>query len=149
MAQNILDYAIAYRRADGKPDFFYPWHRKLVVCVLPSIDICRGMLHNPKIRAALMSFAREFHRSQPAPWYLDPRHGYETLEDVVSAFANAIIFSFPTVFVDDGITNPGHLGSHFKQEWDGIFQPRDQNILVNGWVWHCHLILRGFVSTQS
>ena len=141
MSQNIFEYTIYHRRADGKSDFLYPWDGKLAICVLSPMNICRGMLRNYKIRAAFLSFLREFHRSQRAPWYQDPCHGFETLEEVVSAFVDAIIKRFPTVIVDEGILNPGHLGSHFKQEWDGLFQPRDQNILINASVCDSHLRL--------
>ena len=92
------------------------------------------MLQNPKIRAAFLSFAREFNRTHPGAWYQDPRHRLETIEDVLSAFLKAILRSFPIVYVDDGINNPGCLGGHPRQEWDGLFQPRDQSILVNGLV---------------
>lgn len=135
MAQNTFEHTIYHRRADGKPDFLYPSDSKVAVCLLSSMNICRGMLRYYKIRSALLSFAREFDRSQSAPWYRDPCHGFDTLEHVVSAFANASIQSFPLVSVDDGIIDPGHLGTHFKLAWDGLFQPSDQNILVNASVW--------------
>lgn len=135
MAQNTVHYTIAHRRPDGRPDFVYPWDGKLAACVLSSINICRGMLQYPKIRAAFLSFAREFNRTHQGAWYHDPRHKFETMEGVISAFLKAILKSFPIVYVDDGINNPGCLAAHPRQEWDGIFQPRDQSILVNGSVW--------------
>ncbi len=132
MAQNSASFTIVNRTWDGKPDFIYPWEGKLSACVIASINVCRRMLRTPKIRFAFASLAREFNRSQPRAWYQDPRHGYETMEDVVGEFLDVILETFPIVYVDDSIVTPGCLGAHPRREWHIYFQPREQSILLNG-----------------
>lgn len=134
MAQSSASFTIVHRDRGGNPDFIYPSDGNLATCVVASINICRGMLRNTKIRSAFVSLAREFDRSQPRAWYQDPLRGYETIEDVVVDFINTILTSFPIVYVDDSITSPGYLGGTPRRVWDHHFRPRDQSILLNGWV---------------
>ena len=134
MAESSASFTIVHRDRHGEPDFVYPWDGNLATCVVASINICRGMLRNAKIRSAFVSFTREYNRSNPRAWYQDPRYGYETTEDVVVTFINVILASFPIVYIDESITSPGTLGGHPRRAWDHHFQPRDQSILLNGWV---------------
>lgn len=134
MAESSASFTIVHRDRHGEPDFVYPWDGNLAAYVVASINICRGMLRNAKIRSAFVSFTREFNRSNPRAWYQDPQYGYETNEDVVVTFINVILASFPIVYIDDSITSPGILGGHPRRGWDHHFQPRDQSILLNGWV---------------
>ncbi|CAD6575623.1 MAG: hypothetical protein ASARMPREDX12_007396 [Alectoria sarmentosa] len=133
MAESSASFTIVHRDRHGEPDFVYPWDGNLATCVVASINICRGMLRNAKIRSAFVSFTREYNRSNPRAWYQDPRYGYETTEDVVVTFINVILASFPIVYIDESITSPGTLGGHPRRAWDHHFQPRDQSILLNGW----------------
>ncbi|KAF6230550.1 hypothetical protein HO133_004894 [Letharia lupina] len=90
------------------------------------------MLRTARIRAVLVSLVREFNRSQPRPWYDDPRQGFKSLEDVTLTFINSILMVFPTVYIDDSIGSPSCLGAHPRREWRNFFHPREQSILLNG-----------------
>lgn len=131
MAQHSAFFTVVHRDQNSRPDFVYPWDGSVATYVVASVNICRGMLRYPKIRAALASLARDFYRSDPRPWYRDPRHGWETMEDVVDVFINLILVSFLIVYVDDSIT-PGCFGCHPRRDWDHLFLPEDLSILLNG-----------------
>lgn len=131
MAPDATYFTLVHGNCSGKPDFIYPWDGKLAACVMASINVCRGMLCDTKMRSGLVSMTREWNRDQPRPWYDDPRHGLETLDDVVTAFINSILAVFPIVVIDDSMANGSCLGVHFRREWDTYFRPRDQSILLN------------------
>ena len=134
MAESSASFTIVHRDRSGKPDFVYSCDDKLASLVVASINVCRGMLRDPKIRSAFVSFAREYNRSGSVPraWYRDPYYGYESMEDVVNTYIEVILASFPIVYIDDSITSPSCLAACPRRPWIHHFQPRDQSILLNG-----------------
>ena len=137
MSQDVATFLIVHRDATGTPDSIYPWNEKPYACVVTSINVCRAMLQYVKIRAALVSLAREYNRSVSNAWYSEAHHGFETIESVVLAFLQAILTVFPTVYIDDSLDNPSCLGASIRHAWYDEFEPRKQSILVNGAV-RCH-----------
>ena len=128
MAQDYTDFTVVHRRWDGQPDYVYPSDGNLASCVIESIQVCRGMLRNVKIRSAFVSLAREFDRSVPEAWYDNDRDKGE----IVDCYINTVLAVFPIVYVDDSITTPSCLGGHPRRAWSLEFRPSDQSILLNG-----------------
>lgn len=129
MAQDYIDFTIVHRRWDGQPDSIYPSDGNLASCVRASIQVCREMLRNPKIKSAFVSLAREFDRSGPEDWYRDR---FRDIGEVVDCYVDTVLAVFPIVYVDDSITTPSCLGGHPRRAWNFYFDPRHQSILLNG-----------------
>ena len=129
MTDDYINFTIVHRRCDGQPDFVYPSEGNLASCVIESIQVCRGMLSDAKIRSAFVSLAREFERSGPEPWY---RNQGRNTGEAVNYYIDTVLAVFPVVYVDDSITTPSCLGGHPRRFWSFYFDPYHQSILLNG-----------------
>ena len=129
MTEDYIDFTIVHRRWDGQPDFVYPSDGNLASCVIESIQVCRAMLRDIKIRSAFVSLAREFDRSTPEPWY---HNQYRNTAEAVNYYIDTVLAVFPIVYIDDSITTPSCLGGHPRRAWRFYFDPCNQSILLNG-----------------
>ena len=129
MIEDYIGFTIVHRRWDGQPDFVYPSEGILAYCVTKSIQVCREMLRDTKIRSAFVSLARELDRSTPEPWH---RNQYKNTGEAVNDYIDTVLAVFPIVYVDDSITTPSCLGGHPRRAWSFYFDPCHQSILLNG-----------------
>ena len=81
------------------------------------------------VRVAFRDVVREFKDGDPDPeaWY---RNEDEML--VANSFIEAILFSFPPVFVDDFLYNPNVFMASQGRPWHESFDTQDQSITING-----------------
>ena len=132
MALNVENFILVQLGDSGNPDSIYPVGGPVASPVIVSINVCLELLVTRKVRAALLTIAKEVNHSQlePDKWY----SGLGSIESTVIRFIGKILGRFPTVYVDDSSINPGYAAAHVVHEWDYHFLPAEHVILVNGLV---------------
>lgn len=131
---NAADFNIYHRDGNKKPDYRYPAKHAMTTCVVKSINICRGMLGQEKVREGFVKLACKFSELvSPRPWFdRSPLSTRDASEAVTKNFIKKVLHRFPNVFVDDSFTSLDQVSFHCRHEWDTEFDTSNQNILVNG-----------------
>ena len=102
-------------------------------------NTCRGMLKEPKVREAFITFAVRFGSGQPNAWYKQVQPPMTTAE-VVDSFISIMLTQFSTEFIDYALKTPDNKGFHNRRRWDKVFEPALQPISLNAKVREiCHV----------
>lgn len=128
-------FTIWNRDANGRPNYQYPANpsqNSIINPIVKCINICRGMLTQPKVRQAFMDVAGKY--DHQGAWYWRNPSPFRDTDQVTDVFIAKIRARFPLVFLDYTLENPDYLGCHHRRIWDGDFNPLNQSIVVNGQV---------------
>ena len=129
-ADNAKSFIICHRNDSPERDSRYSHHDDVAVCVTNSINICRSMLEDQKVRNAFTAIAKDYSQTSPIAC---PEHEGD-MSRITDDFIQKIRNQFPIVFVDDSWKNPRMMTAQLRQPWCGPFNYSNHYILMNGTV---------------
>lgn len=124
---DTASFTIIHRDVDDRPDLIYSWDSFEATYLAASINVCRRILDQQKVRHNFKQFAAAFDKTDPAPWYRG-----RDMKRLANDFIDAVLLDFPLVFVDERLQNPDYLAFSSKRPWDRNFSTHDQWIRING-----------------
>ncbi|KAI9759521.1 MAG: hypothetical protein M4579_002280 [Chaenotheca gracillima] len=97
--------------------------------VASAINIARAMLSTEIARRSMTTLARRWDQMENNSRLFGGDR--DLIRSNVDAFVDAILSDFPFIVVDFELVNPDVLAYHPRGNWDGLFVPRDQAVVLN------------------
>lgn len=137
LALPVTAFSIWHRDENGATDIRYAEEGdgkdNMATHVVASINICRGMLRQPRVKEAFVELARQYCQVAHGGW-MDSQGSSSTthVQGYANTFIEKILNTFPLVFVEYSLTNPDNMGYQPRRSWRPPFEPRNPSILING-----------------
>lgn len=133
--KDLSAFTIWHRDSSGKPDETYQSSSGMAGPVVECINIARHFLAHSKVIHGFDQLGGKYSEEHPNAWYLDTPNAVANTAHMGRVFIRKILKTFPLVFVDDTLRDPGCGAQHERRPWDGTdFDPLDQSIQINGQV---------------
>ena len=131
---NAESFTICHRDGHGATNWRYEASDDIAICVVESINICRRMLGDQKVRNGFTELAKDYSSTYPTAWFLkkgSPKYEGD-MSRVADGFLRKILDHFPIVFVDDTWKNRRSLGGSIRGLLVGEFESCNMSIILNG-----------------